>query len=73
MISIGNEGMKTGKLDFTQARRSGQPVHQVRDFGFRRASEAIKQGLRASSCLLFLNLIGYGTPVFTFSPNITNH
>jgi hypothetical protein len=39
----------------------------------RRASEAIKQGLRASSCLLFLNLIGYGTPVFTFSPNITNH
>jgi hypothetical protein len=55
------------KPDFAQVRRFRPPARQGSGFGLRRRAQGIKQGLRPSSCLCFLDLTCCETP-FCFLP-----
>jgi hypothetical protein len=54
--------VKPAKPDFDQDARFCLAPHEQAQSGFRRASEAIKPGLRLSSCLWFLNQMGCEPP-----------
>jgi hypothetical protein len=59
--------MKNLEIQFCAQRVEQTPTSQDCGFPFRRASEAIKRVLTASTRLLFLNQTGNETPILTFS------